>query len=274
MRIKISFLKVHGSNGLVPLHHQKIISAFMEEVIAELPYKSMTYNFSSLKGTSKVLNGQIRFLSSKVSLVVSASEPDFTDAWVKKIFEKRLVSFAKLTLVPKSEEIIPDPVFNTVMRYVCISPVIPDKPFAIAPEDVTPNPLDPRSQEFSDMIYDSIIERMEQAGFTEAQLNEFAEFEITPDAGYIQKLQESQKKFARVYKNNLNQTIQGYLLPFSLHAHPTVQKFVWESGLGLYTNQGYGMIDIVAGPSSSMNAASAEGSEGTESSEVAESTEG
>ncbi len=56
MRLKISFLKVHGSNGMVPLHHQKIISAFMDEVIEELPIKSTQYTFSSLKGTSKVLN--------------------------------------------------------------------------------------------------------------------------------------------------------------------------------------------------------------------------
>lgn len=84
MRIKISFLKVHGSSGTVPLHHQKIISAFMDEVIRELPVTSDFYNFSSLKGTSKVQSGQIRFLSSKVSLVVSAPHNEFTEDWVKK----------------------------------------------------------------------------------------------------------------------------------------------------------------------------------------------
>ena len=107
MRIKISFLKVHGSSGTVPLHHQKIISAFIDEVIRELPLASNYYNFSSLKGTSKVQTGQIRFLSSKVSLVISAPEGDFVDQLVAKIFDRRLVSFAKLTLVPKSFDIIP-----------------------------------------------------------------------------------------------------------------------------------------------------------------------
>ena len=87
MRIKISFLKVHGSSGTVPLHHQKIISAFIDEVIRELPLASNYYNFSSLKGTSKVQTGQIRFLSSKVSLVISAPEGDFGTS----------VSLAKLT---------------------------------------------------------------------------------------------------------------------------------------------------------------------------------
>ncbi len=247
MRIKISFLKVHGSNGLVPLHHQKIISAFMEEVIRELPIQSEFYNFSSLKGTSKVQNGQIRFLSSKISLVISAPESEFAEQWVKKIFDRRLVSFAKLTLVPKAYQVIPDPDFKTVMKYVCISPLVAQQPFIA--DEVTPEPMDPRSQEISDLFFETILNRMEQAGFTEQQLNEFAEFEITPDADYIQRLINSQKKFARIYKNNLNQTIFGYLLPFTLHAHPQVHKFIWDCGIGLFTTQGYGMIDVVGGES-------------------------
>ena len=135
MRIKISFLKVHGSSGTVPLHHQKIISAFMDEVIREMPISSPFYNFSSLKGTSKVQNGQIRFLSSKVSLVLSAPDKEFAEEWVRRIFERRLVSFAKLTLVPKASEVIPDPDFNQVMKYVCISPMVPQGPFESDPEE-------------------------------------------------------------------------------------------------------------------------------------------
>jgi CRISPR-associated endoribonuclease Cas6 len=245
MRVKISFLKVHGSSGTVPLHHQKIISAFMEEVIRELPVTSDYYNFSSLKGTSKVQSGQIRFLSSKVSLVISAPEAEFVDQWVKKIFDRRLVSFAKLTLVPKSFDVIPDPEFKTVMKYVCISPMIPQPAFETDSAGNLPEALDPRAHEFSDLFYDAILDRMEKAGFTEEQMTAFAEFEIMPDPGYIQKIADSHKKFARIYKNNDNQTIYGYLLPFALHAHPQVQKFIWECGIGLFTNQGYGMVDVV-----------------------------
>lgn len=245
MRIKISFLKVHGSSGTVPLHHQKIISAFLDEVIREIPASSENYCFSSLKGTSKVQSGQIRFLSSKVSLVISAPETDFTEQWVKKIFDRRLVSFAKLTLVPKSFDIIPDPEFKTVMKYVCISPMIPQPAFEMEPAGIVPDALDPRSHEFSDLFYEAVLDRMEKAGFTPEQLASFAEFEIMPDPNYIQKILDTHKKFARIYKNNNNQTIFGYLLPFSLHAHPQVQKFIWECGIGLNTTQGYGMVDVV-----------------------------
>ncbi|REJ82323.1 MAG: CRISPR-associated protein Cas6 [Bacteroidetes bacterium] len=249
MRIKISFLKVHGSSGTVPLHHQKIISAFLEEVIRELPVPSNNYNFSSLKGTSKVQAGQIRFLSSKVSLVLSAPEQEFIQQLVDKIFEKRLVSFAKLTLVPKSFEVIPDPEFKTQMKYVCISPMVPQGEFMTDEAGNLPEATDPRSHEFSDMFYDSTLDRMEKAGFTEEQISQFAEFEIIPDPVYVQKIADTHKKFARIYKNNLNQTIYGYLIPFTLHAHPQVQKFVWECGMGLFTTQGYGMVDVVGGVS-------------------------
>ena len=245
MRIKISFLKVHGSSGTVPLHHQKIISSFLDEVIREMPASSENYCFSSLKGTSKVQSGQIRFLSSKVSLVISAPETEFAEQWVKKIFDRRLVSFAKLALVPKSYDIIPDPEFKTVMKYVCISPMVPQASFEIDPAGAIPEALDPRSHEFSDLYFEAVMDRMEKAGFTAEQISSFAEFEIMPDPMYIQKILDTHKKFARIYKNNDNQTIFGYLLPFSLHAHPQVQKFIWECGIGLNTVQGYGMIDVV-----------------------------
>jgi CRISPR-associated endoribonuclease Cas6 len=229
---------------MVPLHHQKIISAFMEEIIQEMPNASKLYNFSSLKGTSKVMSGQIRFLSSKISLVISAFETEFVEPWIRNIFERRLISFAKLALVPKSYQVIQDPEFSTVMKYVCISPLVPDLPF-VSDEENPPPALDPTSTTFSDLIFDSILDRMEKAGYTEEQLNKYAEFEIMPDPGYIQKVNESQKKFSRIYKNNHNETIHGYLLPFTLHAHPDVHEFVWKTGIGLYTTQGFGMLDTV-----------------------------
>ena len=248
MRLKISFLKVHGSNGMVPLHHQKIISAFMEEVIQEVESKSKHYNFSSLKGTSKVMNGQIRFLSSKVSLVISAPEDEFVEQWIKKIFDRRLVSFAKLTLVPKSYQVISQPEFKTVMKYVCISPLICDRPFNTEPP---PEPIEPTEKDFCDMIYNGTLDRMEHAGYSESQISEFAEFDVTPDPAYIQKVKESGKKFSRIYKTNDNETVYGYLLPFQIHAHPEVQKFIWESGIGNYTSQGFGMLDTVPEASAS-----------------------
>src|SRR6185436_18733669 len=130
-----------------------------------------------------------------------------------------LVSFAKLTLVPKSFQIISEPQFNTVMKYVCISPMIPDLPFV---GDPAPEALDPSDHSFCDMIFNSILDRMEQAGYTEEQINQYAEFDFTADPMYMNKVRDGGKKFSRIYKTNDNETIFGYLLPFQMHAHPDV----------------------------------------------------
>jgi CRISPR-associated endoribonuclease Cas6 len=243
MRIKLSLIKAHGGRDadLIPLHHQRILSSFLEEIIQQLPASSPSYCFSSLKGTSKVMNGQIRFLSTKISLVITSPEKEFTEQLLKKIFEIGKIELSKLTLIPKSYQLISEPQFQTVMRYICISPIIPCPPFT----DETSNPLDPTSHEFSDCIYDALISSMEKAGYSEIQLHDFAEFEITPDASYMQKIQNNPKKYARVYRNKNNEATYGYLFPFTIHAHPEVQKFIWERGLGLHTIEGYGMLDTV-----------------------------
>lgn len=243
MRIKISLNKVQGNPGLVPLHHQQIVSAFLAEMIQEVGRSTDRLVFSSLKGTSKVQNGQIRFLSNKITLVIASDDVPFLDQLIEKIFAKKLHNIGKLSVQPKAHDIIPDPEFKTVMKYVCISPIIP----APAVVDGSPEPiaLDPMSHEFSDNLYNIVIDQMEKAGFSEDELNSFAEFEVTPDVNYVNKLIEGGKKFARLYKNNENKLMVGYLLPFTLHAHPTVHKFIWDAGFGLYGTHGYGMIDIV-----------------------------
>jgi CRISPR-associated endoribonuclease Cas6 len=244
MRIRLSFLKAFGTenNGVISLHHQKILCSFLEQLIESISHKSDCYCFSSLKGTTKVSNGQIRFLSNKVSLVFSDPEKDFVNAVLQKIFESGDIHLDKLALSPRSYQIISEPNFQTVMKYVCISPMIPSKQFV-----ETETPLHPSSHEFSDRVFDSIIHRMEQCGYSDGQLNDFSEFEITPDTEYFQKIENNPRKHARVYKNGNFELMYGYLFPFSVHAHPEVHKFFWERGLGLSTKEGYGMIDMVPG---------------------------
>ncbi len=244
MRVKISFQRNRGSNNSVPLHHQKIVSSFLNELIQEISVKTENFNFSSLKGTSKVQKGFMHFLSSKLSLVISSDNAEFVEELVKKIFEKPLVQIGKLELIPKSHQVIPDPEFKTKMKYIGISPLViidPDKD-----EVSAQNQYDPTSYEFSDHLYNTIIDRMEQRGFSEVELNDFAVFEASPDKEYVEKINQSGKKYARIYKNNGDKIMMGYLLPFTLHAHDKVHKYIWDCGLGVLNNQGYGMIDVVA----------------------------
>lgn len=243
MRIKISFLREHSSANSIPLHHQKLLTDSLGELMDTITGDRSMFNFSSLKGTSKIQNGFMRFLSSKITLVISSRNQEFAEALVKKIFDRPYLAVGKMNLIPKTYEVIPDPSFQTKMRYLCISPLIlinPNKDPDRAQEMV-----DPTSQQFSDLLYNNTLDRMERAGYSESMLNEFAEFEAQPDMEYISKINESGKKYARFYKSADDNTMMGYLLPFTLHAHPEVHKFLWECGIGTLTEEGYGMVDLV-----------------------------
>lgn len=243
MRIKISFLREHSSANSIPLHHQKLLADSLSEITDTITADRNMFNFSSLKGTSKIQNGFMRFLSSKITLVISSRNPEFAEALVKKIFDQPFLAVGKMNLTPKTYEVIPDPSFQTKMRYLCISPLILFNP------DTDPEKaqeiIDPTSHQFSDILYNSTLDRMERAGYPETSLNEFAEFEATPDMEYVQKIHETGKKYARFYKSSKGNNMMGYLLPFTLHAHPEVHKYIWESGLGVLTDEGYGMVDLV-----------------------------
>ncbi|MBK7682517.1 MAG: CRISPR-associated endoribonuclease Cas6 [Bacteroidetes bacterium] len=243
MRVKISFLRDQMSANTIPLHHQTLIAESLYQQIESFGGDRNLFNFSSLKGTSKIQNGFMRFLSSKVTLVLSARDGQQLEQLVSKIFEMPYLAVGKMNLMPRSHEMIADPEFNTKMRYLCISPMILVDP-AKDPEksQIT---IDPTSQEFSDILYEQTLDRMERAGFSESDLNNFAEFDAQPDHEYVQKLNETGKKFARYYRAADGSTMMGYLLPFTLHAHPDVQKFIWESGVGALSEQGYGMVDLV-----------------------------
>lgn len=243
MRIKISFLRENSSANSIPLHHQKLITDGLGSLMDQVHSDRSVFNFSSLKGTSKITNGFMRFLSSKITLVVSSTSNEHAEALVRTIFDQPQIEVGKMYLLPKTYEVIPDPDFNTKMRYLCISPLIlinPDK----EPEKAQ-DLIDPTSQQFSDILYNITLDRMERAGYPESQLNEFAEFEAQPDIEYITKINETGKKYARFYKSAAGNTMMGFLLPFTLHAHPEVQKFIWQAGLGVLTDEGYGMVDLV-----------------------------
>lgn len=243
MRIKISFLRDQMSANTIALHHQSLIAESLFQILDALGIDRSLISFSSLKGTSKIQNGFMRFLSSKVTLVVSSRDSVALEAMVNKIFEMPYLVVGKMNLMPRSHEIIPDPEFNTRMRYLCISPMIlvdPNKDM-----EKSQVSIDPSSQEFSDILYEQTLDRMEKAGVNENQLNNYAEFDAQPDMEYVQKLNESGKKFARYYRAADGTTMMGYLLPFTLHAHPDVHKFIWENGVGVLNEQGYGMIDLV-----------------------------
>jgi CRISPR-associated endoribonuclease Cas6 len=113
--------------------------------------------------------------------------------------------------------------------------------------------VSPESDEFSDLLYDNTISRMEAYGkFSAEQLASFYKFQIVPDRDYIQRIQTSHKKFARIYPlydNDVKFEIRGYTFPFTLYAAKEVQEFVYENGLGYFTHKGFGMLDVASNDS-------------------------
>ena len=243
MRAKIAFVRNPSVTNVVPLHHQKLISGFVEYVTSDYRPRPQFYNFSSLKGTSKVKNGFMRFLSSKITLVVSSPDTNYIELMVQKIMGKDVINVGKMELKPKEYNIIDAPEFEIRTRYVCISPIVPLDPNQN--EKGAQEILDPYSHKFSDILYNDILDKLERAGFTEDELYQFAEFEVMPDKEYMSKLLDTQKKYARFYKCNSGKPMVGYLFPFTLHAHVEVHKFIWDCGLGTLNKEGYGMVDIV-----------------------------
>jgi CRISPR-associated endoribonuclease Cas6 len=68
-----------------------------------------------------------------------------------------------------------------------------------------------------------------------------------PDKGYLQRIREGEKKFARIYPvfNQDNKLeVRGYTFPFTLYCAPEVQEFLFTSGIGYFTHKGFGMLDI------------------------------
>ena len=243
MRIKISFLRTFKSSDSLPLHHQNTVYRFLKEYMPEKPDNKTFITYSTVKGTVSIAEGYIKYQSTKVSLVIASNNDDFLQTLVNNIFRQRTIAIGKMELYPKQKIVVEMPQYKSVMKYVCISPIIliDPKKEPMRAADI----LDPASHEFSDLLFNSTIERMEESGYSEEELSEFVSFQAIADADYLIRIAENNKRYTRYYKNLDDQIIHGYLFPFALHAHPKVQEFICNCGIGYYCYQGFGMVDVV-----------------------------
>jgi CRISPR-associated endoribonuclease Cas6 len=155
-----------------------------------------------------------------------------------------------LILSPEYTELETEPTLEVSNKFVCISPLV-----LITPafnEEAGKRFINPDSDEFSDLLYESTLTRMEKSGwYTQEQMESFFKFQVVPDMVYVNKLKEQQKKFARiyaVYDLDVKYEVRGYTLPFTLYAAPEVQDFVFKCGLGAFTHKGFGMMDLATHP--------------------------
>jgi CRISPR-associated endoribonuclease Cas6 len=67
--------------------------------------------------------------------------------------------------------------------------------------------------------------------YSNDELKKFTQFQIVADKEYLRKIEEGQKKFARIYAAfdyDVKFEVRGYTFPFTLFADPEVQTFYFQ----------------------------------------------
>jgi CRISPR-associated endoribonuclease Cas6 len=248
MRVRLVF-QVINRGGLLPFHHQRLLSEFIKSTIrgSQDPfYGSAFYNFSGLKGQAKVTRDGLFYDSSKVTFVLSAVEPGFIERFIEALFNYSQIYLGTLLLRPHQVFVEKVNFDNGTSKFVCISPLVVISEGL--PQIEIKKFISPTDSTFNDLLYESTMSRMERSGFfTQEEINNFSDFYFEPELEYLQKAKIAEKKFSRIYHSRHKGSeieVRGYTLPFILHAHPKVQDFVFHSGLGEETEEGFGMVDF------------------------------
>lgn len=249
MRVRIIFL-LKNKGGFVPFHHQYLLAQAVKGIILQggdpkyLHYSH--YNFSGLKGQTKISRNGLHFFSSKITLVFSCLDVDFVNYFIEHLFKIQQLEVGNLFLIPESVEEEHIPELSEECKFICISPMV-----LLTPKfnnNDAKRFINPETDEFSDLLYESTLTRMASLGhYSREQLESFNKFQVIPDENYLRKIRESQKKFARiypVYDQDVRYEVRGYTFPFTLFAEKEVQKFVFTVGIGSYAHKGFGMIDL------------------------------
>lgn len=252
MRVRVIF-QLANRGAYVPFHHQYLLAQTIRGVLVKGGNKdllnSTEFNFSGLKGQTRISRKGLHFYSSRVTLVLSSGNPGFIDYFSQALFALKELQIGNLQLIPEKTEQEPTPVFTKTEKFLCLSPmvVLP----AIFNEDAGKRFISPNIEEYSDLLYENTITRMEATGrYSAEQLASLYKFQIVPDINYLQKLESTHKKFSRIYPmfdSDIRYEVRGYTFPFTLYAAPDVQQFLFENGIGQSTHKGFGMLDI-AGP--------------------------
>jgi CRISPR-associated endoribonuclease Cas6 len=249
LRTRIVFaLKNRGA--YVPFHHQFLVAQTIRGLVllgGNKQFLNFTrYNFSGLKGQIQISRKGLHFYSSRVTLVFSSSDQEFLDYILQVLMSQKELMIGTLQLVPEAIE-SEDPVtIGESVKFLCISPIVLTQ--ASFNDEKGKRFISPFSDEFSDLLYDSTIARMEESQkYSAEELAGFYKFQLVPDKDYLDRIQSTHKKFARIYPlydSDVKFEVRGYTFPFTLYAPQPVQQFEYEYGLGHFSHKGFGMLDV------------------------------
>jgi CRISPR-associated endoribonuclease Cas6 len=240
VRVRLIF-KNKEKGATVPFHHQYYLFRFFKGLIKKSGKEEFSnfnhYNFSGLKGQTTVSKSGLHFYSSKITVVFSCSNQDFIDSIIEVLFTLPEIKLNGLTIIPHSVELENEVEFKEETKYICISPLI-----LLTPEfssDEGKKFIHPDADEFSDQLSRALLDKNE--------LNDFGGFEFFPDGHYLKKLEDRGKKYSRVYPifdQDIPYEVRGYTFPFTLQGSPALHKYLFECGLGLFNDKGFGMLDL------------------------------
>ncbi len=244
MRLRLIF-HLKNKGAILPFHHQKLVSDLIHTLLGE-SHENL-YSFSGVKGQTKVGREGLHYFSKKVTIVFSCLEPALAERIVEAVFSRDHFVLGNLLLEPDSvEEEVLSYDFNHKTPFLCISPMVLRN---TNNNLINKEFIHPSMDQFSDLLYDSTMDRMEKSGhYTSEEITSFYKFQILPDMAYLEKISRTSKKFARIYSLIVDgdvKELRGYTLPFTLFADPKVLNFLYYSGIGEMTQHGFGMIDLV-----------------------------
>lgn len=249
LRLRIVFT-LHNRGAYLPFHHQFMLAQVIKGLVVmggRARFANYTqFNFSGLKGQTKVSRKGLHFYSSRVTLVFSASDHEFVSYLKTVIFAQKELLVGSLLLSPETvEEEEPLPLAES-MKFLCLSPLVVLPP--VFNDESGKRFIAPASDVFSELLHTQTLARMEASGtFPASELAGLSRLRVLPDADYLQRIQASQKKFARIYPlfdSDIKYEVRGYTFPFTLVAPVPVQQFVYQNGLGHACHKGFGMLDV------------------------------
>lgn len=248
MRIRITF-RVKNKGAAIPFHHQYLISQIVKGLIASSGHEGFSsysyYSFSSLKGQTRVSKQGLHYQSSRVTIVLTSPSEDFVDFVIGRIFDQNQIEISTLVVIPETVHQEEEVELLEEQKLICLSPLV------LTPATLNSQTgtlfVNPASDEFSDKLFETTMIRMEEAGIDVDSIPNIQKFQLVPDMRYLEKMKAAQKRFAWVYPvfdREVRHEVRGYTFPFTLYAPEEVQRFLFTCGLGLYTNKGFGMLDI------------------------------
>jgi CRISPR-associated endoribonuclease Cas6 len=249
LRVRIIF-QVKNKGAYVPFHHQYLLAQTIRGILVKGGNKEFLqvseYNFSGLKGQTKISRKGLHFFSSRVTLVFSTSNQTFLNYFIAQLMATQELMIGNLVIEPEKVEPEPAVALTETGKFLCISPIVLLP--GVFNEEAGKRFISPDVDEFSDLLYESTISRMESSGrFSTPELTACYKFQIVPDREYLNRIELNQKKFSRIYPmfdSDIRYEVRGYTFPFTLYAAPLVQQFVFENGLGQVAHKGFGMIDV------------------------------